>query len=545
LTVVSVVLAAATSEGYGDCVAGFDRDGAAIVAKILRGNHTFGLAADIHNYVVVVNGDNGSLQRLARRIVRRVFVLLLFELGEDIAERRFILRGWFVPKGVIDLIGLLHDENARFRLYSGTPASGIAVPDTMSNVPPTFRQRWLRPQDLVWLLLFSALALVSTDPTPQEIALVFSLGLFQVIEPKVVWFATHRGAIASTLIKLALCYLLIGFTGGISSTYYVTLLLPVVSAATTLSPAGTTLITALAIAAYISFLLLLDWTRYELTRFAVGELGIRVVFLPVVAFLTQQLADANRVEAKKYQAVAEQLEAANRNLQEAEAAVRRSERLVALGQLTAGLAHELRNPLGTMRASAELLVKRVNAEDEITRELAGFISSEVDRTNSLITRFLEFARPLRLRREATDITLALDEAIRELERHQPPFEIAIHRNYAPEVPPINIDRELMVRVFYNLLLNAAQASPRHAAITAKTRLRENVAEISILDRGAGIPKEHMENIFNPFFTTKTDGVGLGLAIVSKIVDEHGGSLRVETDPGRGSSFQIFLPLLHN
>ncbi|HYP07386.1 MAG TPA: ATP-binding protein [Bryobacteraceae bacterium] len=409
----------------------------------------------------------------------------------------------------------------------------------------TFRQRWLRPLDLVWLLLFSALALVSTDPTRQEIALLFSLGLFQVIEPKVTWFTSDRGAVASTLIKLVLCYLLIGFTGGISSTYYVTLLLPVVSAATTLNPAGTALITALAIAAYISFLVFLDWTRYELTREAIGELGIRVVFLPVVAFLTQQLAEANRVEAKKYQTAAEQLEAANRHLQEAEAAVRRSERLVALGQLTAGLAHELRNPLGTMRASAELLVKRVGEENEIARELAGFIASEVDRTNSLITRFLEFARPTRLRKEAVDITQVIDEAIRELGQHHPPFSVTVHRNYAPEVPPVEVDRELMVRVFYNLLLNAAQASPPNAAITAKTRLREQVAEISILDRGAGIPKEHVENIFNPFFTTKPDGVGLGLAIVSKIVDEHGGSLRVESDPGQGSAFLVFLPFLQS
>jgi signal transduction histidine kinase len=361
----------------------------------------------------------------------------------------------------------------------------------------------------------------------------------------VAWFSGDPGVVVSILIKLAVCYLLIGFTGGISSTYYVTLLLPVVSAATTLNPTGTALITGLAVAAYMSFLLLLDWSRYELTRFAVGEIGIRVVFLPVVAFLTQQLAEANRVEAKKYQAAAEELEAANRNLQEAEAAMRRSERLVALGQLTAGLAHELRNPLGTMRASAELLVKRVSPENDVARELAGFISSEVDRTNSLITRFLEFARPLRLRREKADITQVLDEAIRELERHHPPFPVIVHRNYAPEVPPLEMDRELMVRVFYNLLLNAAQASPPNAAITAKTRVRDGVAEISVLDRGAGVPKEHVENIFNPFFTTKADGVGLGLAIVSKIVDEHGGSLRVETEAGHGSVFLVFLPLLHN
>jgi two-component system sensor histidine kinase HydH len=418
----------------------------------------------------------------------------------------------------------------------GKPPGSI----TIAVVPFSPWSQWLRPQDFVWLLLFSALALVSTDPTPREIALVFSLGLFQVIEPKAPWFSSHRGAVWATLIKLGVCYLLIGWTGGITSTYYLTLLLPVVSAATTLSLAGTSLITALAISAYLSFLLLLDWSRYELTHYAMGEIGLRVMFLPVVAFLTQQLAEANRVEARKYQAVAQQLEQANRNLQEAEAAVRRSERLAALGQLTAGLAHELRNPMGTMRASAEMLLKNVDSQNEVARELAGFISSEVDRTNSLITRFLEFARPLHLRRETVDVTLLLDQAIRELELHNPPFPVAVHRNYAPEIPPIDIDRELMERVLYNLLLNAAQASPANGAVTAKTRLFDNVAEISIIDRGIGVAQEHIENIFNPFFTTKSGGVGLGLAIVSKIVDEHGGSIRVESEPGQGSVFRIFL-----
>jgi two-component system, NtrC family, sensor histidine kinase HydH len=437
---------------------------------------------------------------------------------------------------------LLHDNREGFVLFWHTSEGGRPARITMAVVPSTFRRRWLRPQDFVWLFLFSALALVSTDPTPQEIALVFSLGLFQVIEPKVGWFSTDRGNLWSTLIKLGLCYLLIGWTGGISSTYYVTLLLPVVSAATTLSLTGTSLVTLLAISAYLSFLLFLDWSRYELTRYAAGELGIRVLFLPVVAFLTHQLAEANRVEARRYQAAAEQLEDANRHLQEAEAAMRRSERLAALGQLTAGLAHELRNPLGTMRASAEMLMKSVTSENDVAHELAGFISSEVDRTNSLITRFLEFARPMHLRKEPIDITQVVDRAIRELERHNPPFPVAVHRNYAPEVPPVSIDSELMERVFYNLLLNAAQASTPGSAITAKTRLRENVAEISVLDRGAGIPTEHIENIFNPFFTTKSSGVGLGLAIVSKIIDEHAGSIRVESENGQGSVFRVYLPV---
>ena len=99
----------------------------------------------------------------------------------------------------------------------------------------------------------------------------------------------------------------------------------------------------------------------------------------------------------------------------------------------------------------------------------------------------------------------------------------------------------MERVFYNLLLNAAQASPPRGAITVKTRRAEDVVEIAVIDRGAGIDPKNRESIFNPFFTTKPDGVGLGLAIVSKIVDEHGGKIAVESEPGKGSVFRVYLP----
>ena len=100
----------------------------------------------------------------------------------------------------------------------------------------------------------------------------------------------------------------------------------------------------------------------------------------------------------------------------------------------------------------------------------------------------------------------------------------------------------MERVFFNLLLNAAQATPPGGTITVKTRPAETMAEISVIDRGSGIAPEHVENIFNPFFTTKPEGVGLGLAIVSKIVDEHGGKMAVESEPNKGSIFRVYLPL---
>jgi signal transduction histidine kinase len=412
------------------------------------------------------------------------------------------------------------------------------VPDSSGGVRPL---RWLRAQDVVWLLMFSALAAVAARPTRQEIAMLLALAALQIVEPRIPRFGAGHGLVISILLKLGLCYLLIGWTGGISSTYYVILLLPVLAAATSLDLSGTLSITFAACAAYLSFLLYVDWSIYEFTPDAFSEVGLRVIFLPVVAFLTHQLAEANRVEAQRSQAVAAQLESANRNLRAAEAAMRRSDRLAALGQLTAGLAHELRNPLGTIRASSEMLVKNVSEENDVSRELAGFIASEVDRANSLITRFLDFARPLKLRLDKTDPAAVIDAAIEELGRHHPPYAVNVHRNYSPDVPRISADAELLQRVVYNLLSNAAQATPDGGTVTVKTRVLNGTVEIAVIDRGKGIEKQHLENIFNPFFTTKSEGVGLGLAIVSKIVDEHGGRISVESQPGEGSVFRVHLP----
>ena len=158
---------------------------------------------------------------------------------------------------------------------------------------------------------------------------------------------------------------------------------------------------------------------------------------------------------------------ANIHIRQAEDAVRRSDRLAALGQLSAGLAHELRNPLGTMKASAEMLLRHVGAENEVAREMAGFISTEVDRTNSLVTRFLQFARPLQLRLENADLAHTLDRAVALVERETE--GVAIYKNYAPEIPPFPFDAELMERVFYNLILNAVQATAPGGAVTVKTR----------------------------------------------------------------------------
>jgi signal transduction histidine kinase len=391
------------------------------------------------------------------------------------------------------------------------------------------------------MLLFAVLAFYGPDRSNITTWMLLSLAIMQVIEAKITFFSSPRGSAISFLIKLAFWYVLMAWTDGIASSYYWIMVLPVISAATSLGLIGLVITTLVACGAYLSFLLFLKPEQF-IPRDQVEVLLLRLTTFPIAGFLTYELLEANRIAIRKAQTAADQLAEANRHLQEAQAAVRRSERLAALGQLSAGLAHEIRNPLSTIRTSAEMLLKNVDDSSGVAREMAGFISTEVDRTNALVTRFLDFARPLALRLERTDLTQIIDQAIAEVQQHSPPPDVVIYKNYSPDIRPMLLDGQLIERVVYNLVLNAAQASPPKGSITVKTRQMNETVEIAVIDRGSGIDPHQLDNIFNPFFTTKSSGVGLGLAIVNKIVDEHGGTINVESEPGSGSVFRVFLPL---
>lgn len=411
--------------------------------------------------------------------------------------------------------------------------TGFAKPHAKITVVASAWRRFIRPQDLVWLLFFAALAIWGPEQHPYLLTGLLALGVVQVLERKL-------GAIASIVLELGLCYLIMGMGGGISTSYFVVLYLPVIAAATNFGLLGAALGAIAAVAEYVSFILFLDPDQVILAE-AAREVFLRALFFPVVGFLTYQLAQASREETHKAQAAAEKLAEANRSLKEAEAQVRRTERVAALGQLTAGLAHELRNPMGTNKTSAEMLARQVGQENDIAREMAGYIKEEVDRTNSLITRFLEFARPQHMRLEPGDVHSMLDRAIARFEKLGA-AGISVIRNYSPDVPPVNFDSELLEQVVLNLITNAAQASRPGGVVTVKTRVAEQAVEIAVIDTGSGIDPKNLENIFNPFFTTKAEGVGLGLAICSKIVNEHGGIIDVESTLGEGSVFRVYLPL---
>jgi signal transduction histidine kinase len=245
---------------------------------------------------------------------------------------------------------------------------------------------------------------------------------------------------------------------------------------------------------------------------------------------------------KRTQEAAERLAETNRSLRRAEASLRRSERLAALGQLTAGLAHELRNPMGTIKASAEMLTKSsTQKRPEVMSEMAGYIGSEVDRMNSLISSFLDFARPLQIHRVQADLRAVAEDVLRQQGDQASKCGVTLSLRM-PDGPLLfDFDPDLLNVALSNLVQNAVQASKAGQEVELRVSPTEDDVNIFVSDHGSGIQAEHLENIFNPFFTTKPNGVGLGLAIVSKIVAEHDGRIRVFSEPEAGTRFELIIP----
>jgi signal transduction histidine kinase len=286
---------------------------------------------------------------------------------------------------------------------------------------------------------------------------------------------------------------------------------------------------------------------YEITREAIGYLVLRNMFFFLAAMVVNRFAQQSRHQTQLYRELAERLAETNRRLEQAQAEARRSERLAALGQLSAGLAHEIRNPLGVIKGSAEMLTQKLQASDELSRELAGYISTEVNRLSALVTEFLDFARPLHAQLQPGNVTAVLDRALEIVAFRWKGKPVRVERHYEDGLPQVPLDESLCEQAFLNLVQNAYEAMEEHGgtlrveARMATVNGREG-EQLVLADTGTGIPDALREEIFNPFVTTKKTGVGLGLSIVSKIVDGHGGSIRVENSAQGGAVFTLFFPL---
>jgi signal transduction histidine kinase len=234
------------------------------------------------------------------------------------------------------------------------------------------------------------------------------------------------------------------------------------------------------------------------------------------------------------------------DLKKSKSYIRRADRLASLGTLTAGLAHEIRNPLVAIKTLTQLLPERID-DEEFRNNFLQIASGEVDRISSLVTELLEFSRPSDPKLELEDINAILDGMILLVSTETKKKQIHMIKNYSTDLPPIQIDREQIKQVFLNILLNSIEATKENGKITVKTRSfmkpgGEPYIQIEFTDTGSGIPEEYIEDIFNPFFTTKSTGSGLGLSISNQIIQEHRGYIDVESQVGKGSSFFINLPL---
>jgi signal transduction histidine kinase len=405
--------------------------------------------------------------------------------------------------------------------------------------------------DVLWLLFLAGLAVLPPVAEIHKQLTLLAIGIVQLSESWLLARAPRRGAAYIVLLKIALATLLIDHTGelSINSSYWPIYFLPAVTAAEYFSPLATLLWTALASAAYCSYLYP-ALQEYEITRESYGLLAIRILFFFLAAMVVNRFVVENRRQIKRYQELAETLAETNRRLEQAQAEARRSERLAALGQMSAGLAHEIRNPLGVIKGSAEMLHQKLGEANPLASELAGYISSETNRLSSLVTRFLDFARPLHAELVPQEITPVLEQALHAVSVTQKEGLVHVERNYEPNLPLVPLDEGLAEQAFVNLIQNAYDAmgsaggTLRLTAAKAQSANREGV-EVRIADTGPGIPTELREQIFNPFVTTKKAGVGLGLSIVSTIIDGHHGTIRIEgeaqDESPRGARFVIFFP----
>lgn len=424
--------------------------------------------------------------------------------------------------------------------------------------------------DIIWLVFLLGLALLPPVFEVHKQLTLAAIGIFQLFEKKFVARVPKYGAAISVIIKVILSTLLLEHTGelGINSSYYPIYYLPVVGAAIDFGPIATLAWTTFCSLAYAS-LLIPALRDYELTASGITVLAIRILFFYIAAILVNRFVMENRRQVERLQKLSGALEETNRQLRRAEAEARRAERLAALGQLSAGLAHEIRNPLGVIKGSSEMLNQKLSAwpksehgasdaskttsrgssgetSRELIAELAGFISSEVDRLNALVGRFLDFARPSRLQLHPERISVVLDSALESVRAQYPNAKVQIERQYAPNLPEVEIDRQLCEQVFINLITNAFQAmqgqeGTLRLAIAPETSNGVDGVTVTVEDSGPGVPAELREQIFNPFFTSKKEGVGLGLSIVAKIVDDHRGTIRLDPDATVGARFRVFLP----
>jgi two-component system nitrogen regulation sensor histidine kinase GlnL len=235
--------------------------------------------------------------------------------------------------------------------------------------------------------------------------------------------------------------------------------------------------------------------------------------------------------------------------------MRRSDRLATLGMIAAGIAHEVKNPLVGIRGAAQLMKSELRSSEAASlTEYLDVVMKEADRLNQVLEGILDFTRLKPRESKGHNVHSILDRVLLLNEESARQHEVVLSRQYDPSLPEILGNQDQLIQVFLNLIRNAIEAMPAGGKLTVVTRMSDQFTSVQadgkkhrlmvakVIDTGQGIRQEHLKEIFTPFFTTKDRGVGLGLALSYQIVQEHLGTIRVESVEREGTTFSVYLPL---
>jgi len=225
-----------------------------------------------------------------------------------------------------------------------------------------------------------------------------------------------------------------------------------------------------------------------------------------------------------------------------ESRMRQADRLATVGRMAANIAHEIRNPLASLTGAIEVLTSPHTAEDARER-LSQIVARESERLNHIIKNFLEYARPAPLSIATFDVAAAAEEVLLLLEHRASPGSLKVMREFAPSVLWA-VDAQQFRQILWNLCLNAVEAMPEGGELRVAVAIFGDTLEVTVGDTGEGIAAGDISHVFEPFFSTKSEGTGLGLALVHRIVQEHGGDIDVRSSPGLGTTFTLTLPSRH-
>lgn len=274
---------------------------------------------------------------------------------------------------------------------------------------------------------------------------------------------------------------------------------------------------------------------YRVTQFA------EIAFFFLVGIVTGLLADRERKRKRQLEQMADQLSKLYQELQDSFEQLKRADRLSAIGQLSASIAHEIRNPLASIEGAVNVLEKPQTSE-EMRQEFREIIRKECRRLNQLLTNLLDFARPRMPQYQEVEIDQLLGSVIGLVVHAAGQSGVSLRKELPLDLTRVECDSEQLKQVILNLVMNAIHAMPDGGEVLLAARQQDSNILIQVKDQGVGIAEEDVEKIFDPFFSTKKGGTGLGLSVAHRIVSQHNGTLTATRNADKGMTFSVLLPI---